>query len=59
MRADVAAWLAHAVADAAAHGLNSLEPLLEMVARSTEALRDADAEFAHPAVAAEPDDDPR
>ena len=57
MRADVAAWLERAVADAEARGLTALKPLLEMVARSTASLRDADTEFGHPAVAAEADDD--
>jgi hypothetical protein len=45
MRSDVAAWLAHASADAAARGLASLIPMLEALARSTEALRDADPLF--------------
>ena len=60
MRPDVAAWLERAVADAEARGLTALKPLLEMVARSTAALRDADAEFGHPAIreAAGHDDDP-
>ena len=59
MRADVAAWLERAVADANARGLTNLKPLLEMIARSTAALRDADAEFAHPALAGKRDDDGR
>ena len=42
MRADVAAWLARASADAEARGLPALRPLLEGLARSTEALREAD-----------------
>jgi hypothetical protein len=41
MRADVAAWLARARADAEARGLAPLVPLLETLARSTAALRDA------------------
>jgi IS5 family transposase len=45
----VADWLAHAIADAEARGLSGLKPLLEGLARSTQALRDADAEFHHPA----------
>lgn len=45
----VASWLAHAVADAEARGLPELKPLLETLARSTQALRDADGEFRHPA----------
>ena len=63
MRGDVAAWLERAVADAEARGLTALKPLLEMVARSTASLRDADAEFGHPgapdAPPAEADHDPR
>jgi hypothetical protein len=42
-------WLAHAVADAEARGLPELKPLLETLARSTQALRDTDGEFRHPA----------
>jgi hypothetical protein len=57
MRPDVADWLARAVADAEARGLTALKPLLEMVARSTAALRDADAEFGHPAIREEADHD--
>jgi hypothetical protein len=49
---DVPAWLAHAAADAEARGLPELKPLLETLAASTQALRDADAEFGHPAIAA-------
>jgi hypothetical protein len=45
----VANWLAHAIADAEARGLPELKPLLEALARSTQALRDADGEFRHPA----------
>lgn len=41
MRPDVAAWLARARADAEARGLQALVPLLETLARSTAALRDA------------------
>jgi hypothetical protein len=51
MRTDVAAWLQAAIADAESRGLPELKPLLETLARSTEALRDADAEFGHPALA--------
>jgi len=50
MRRDIAAWLAAAIADAESRGLPELKPLLETLARSTEALRDADAEFGHPAL---------
>ena len=57
MRPDVAAWLERAVADAEARGLTALKPLLEMVARSTAALRDADAEFGHPGLAEKNGDD--
>ena len=45
----VADWLVHAIADAEARGLSELRPLLETLARSTQALRDADGEFRHPA----------
>ncbi|HTM24059.1 MAG TPA: hypothetical protein VL225_02635 [Vicinamibacterales bacterium] len=45
---DAPAWLAHAIADADARGLPALKPLLEALARSMQALRDADAEFGHP-----------
>jgi hypothetical protein len=45
----VASWLARSIADAEARGLPQLAPLLETLARSTEALRAADAEFGHPA----------
>jgi hypothetical protein len=57
----VADWLARVTADADSRGLTGLVPLLQALARSTEALRAADAEFGHPAVeaaengAAEPD----
>ena len=55
---DIAAWLARATADAEARGLPELKPLLETLARSTQALRDADGEFQHPAAQhAEQDDD--
>jgi hypothetical protein len=59
MAADLAAWLAHATADADARGLPALKPLLETLARSLQALRDADAEFGHPALShlATADDD--
>jgi len=46
---DIAAWLAGATADANARGLPELKPLLETLARSTQALRAADGEFRHPA----------
>ncbi|HET7619534.1 MAG TPA: hypothetical protein VFK20_13590 [Vicinamibacterales bacterium] len=50
---DVHRWLASACADADARGLPALKPLLETLARSTEALRRADAAFRHPALADE------
>ena len=50
MRTPLTAWLAHAIADAEARGLPELKPLLETLAKSTQALRDADVEFAHPAI---------
>lgn len=46
---DIAAWLARATADADVRGLPDLKPLLDTLARATQALRDADAEFRHPA----------
>lgn len=54
---DVRDWLEHACADADARGLPALKPLLETLARATQALRDADAEFGHPAAAAETHED--
>jgi len=45
MRPDVARWLAAACADARARGLDDLVPLLQGLARSTAALRDADPEL--------------
>jgi hypothetical protein len=49
MRPDVAAWLARARADAEARGLAPLLPLLDTLARSTAALRDAEFTKAGPA----------
>jgi hypothetical protein len=49
-------WLAQAIADAEARGLPGLKPLLETLARSTQALRDADGELRHPAGQHDPDD---
>jgi hypothetical protein len=46
---EIAAWLARATADADLRGLPDLKPLLETLARSTRALRDADGQFHHPA----------
>ena len=54
MSPSVEAWLARSVADAEARGLPELKPLLESLARSVQALRDADTEFGHPAL---PDSD--
>ena len=42
MATPVDSWLAAAIADAEARGLPELKPLLEALARSTEALRAAD-----------------
>ena len=42
-------WAARVTADAESRGLSELVPLLQALARSTEALRAADAEFGHPA----------
>ncbi|NUR54700.1 MAG: hypothetical protein HOQ29_09650 [Acidobacteria bacterium] len=50
-------WLARASADAEGRGMPELKPLLEALARSTQALRDADAAFRHPALTPAPDDD--
>jgi hypothetical protein len=54
MRPDVAAWLARVSADAEARGFAALVPLLESLARSTDALRNADPEFAQPAPERQP-----
>jgi hypothetical protein len=56
MRPDVAAWLARATADADARGLPELRPLLEGLARSTTALRDADPALTGAANDDTPDD---
>jgi len=53
----VADWLAHATADAERRGLFELVPLLQALARSTEALRAADAEFGHPTAGGADGDD--
>ena len=58
MSEEVAAWLARAVADARARNLPQLEPLLETLAASLQALRDADAEFGHPAASDPRDAEP-
>ena len=54
---DIKAWLANATADADRRGLPELKPLLETLARSTQALRDADAAFGHPAIPGSTSDD--
>ena len=59
MRPDVAAWLARASADAEARGLAALVPLLESLARSTEALREADPALTGAAAASDDADEPR
>jgi hypothetical protein len=56
MRPDVARWLAAACADADARGLPELRPLLEGLARSTGALRDADPDLS--GAAPDPDHGP-
>lgn len=53
---DIPSWLRHASEDADSRGLPALKALLETLARSTQALRDADAEFAHPALPRSDDD---
>jgi len=53
----VADWLACAAADADRRGLPALKPLLETLARSMQALRDADEAFGHPAALRDTDDD--
>ena len=45
MRPDVAAWLERACADAEARGLAALVPLLQGLAKSTAALRDAEPDL--------------
>ena len=47
---DVEGWLAAACADADHRGLPELKPLLATLARSLQALRDADGRFEHPAL---------
>ena len=56
MSPEVSAWLARAVADAESRGLPELKPLLDTLSRSLQALRDADAEFRHPATTHDDDD---
>jgi len=52
----VADWLTRVTADAERRGLTELVPLLQTLARSTEALRAADAEFGHPSATDDTDD---
>ena len=47
---DLRTWLTRACDDAEARSLPDLKPLLETLAKSTQALRDADAVFLHPAL---------
>lgn len=54
---DIRDWLDRVSADAEARGLAELKPLLQTLARSTQALRDADAEFEHPAMPPDDHDD--
>ena len=55
---DVHAWLEHVLADAESRGLAQLKPLLEGLARSTQALRDSDRELEHPAASEDDDSHP-
>ena len=55
---DIRAWLERASADAESRGLRQLRPLLETLARSTQALRDADREFGASRRSTDDDDDP-
>jgi len=52
----VPAWLAAAAADAERRGLPQLKPLLETLARSTEALRRAEAQVLKAAPEPPPED---
>jgi len=54
----VQVWLNAAIADAERRGLPELKPLLETLARSTEALRRAEAALDGPAPATAPEDQP-
>jgi hypothetical protein len=47
---EISDWLASAVADAERRGLHALRPLLDTLALSTQALRNGDTAFGHPAV---------
>jgi IS5 family transposase len=57
-RPDVAAWLERACTDAEARGLAALVPLLQGLARSTAALRDADPDLTGAASVTPDDTDP-
>jgi hypothetical protein len=52
----VHSWLAAAIADAERRGLLELKPLLETLARSTEALRRAEAQASDRDAAAAPEE---
>jgi hypothetical protein len=54
----VQAWLNAAIADADRRGLPDLKPLLETLARSTDALRRAEAALDEPAAAPAPKEEP-
>jgi hypothetical protein len=54
----VDAWLTAACADAERRGMPELKPLLESLAKSMQALRDADQAFGHPAAPPEGDAPP-
>jgi hypothetical protein len=53
---DIPAWLQLARTDAERRGLPDLKPLLETLAASTQALRDADVELGHPGAESTDDD---
>jgi hypothetical protein len=57
MTAQIDAWLAAACADAERRGLPELKPLLESLARSTAALRAADADIDDRTIAGAPGPD--
>ena len=54
----VPAWLTAAIADAEKRGLPDLKPLLETLARSTEALRRAETALDEPAASPAQKDQP-
>ena len=55
----VESWLAAAIADAERRGLTGLKPILETLARSTSALREADGHAWEEREIAKRDDRPR